>query len=187
MSSWQTKASCHVSIFFYLFLLLSQRGCVHTGHCWGTVWHQLPAQTRSAPSRLLLGGLCFLPCRNFMVPGAVEWCPPFPTQVITPLLKLKSGEMLSLHHPKVQLHSSLSQKSLYQDKDIHLQAEDSPSSSHRQGQRMSCPPVKPGTSVAGSDPQTKEEVERAHYRKVWEKEEVGSCPSPDAEKQPLGE
>lgn len=41
--------------------------------------------------------------------------------------------------------------------------------------------------MAGSDPRNKEEVERAHYRKVWEKEEVGSCLGPSAEKQPLGE
>ena len=97
MSSWQTKASCHVSIFFCLFHpLLAQRGCVQLGHCWGTVWHQLPAQTHSALSRFLLGGLCFLPCRNIMVPGAVQWYPAFATQIILLLLKLKSGQMLSL-------------------------------------------------------------------------------------------
>lgn len=52
---------------------------------------------------------------------------------------------------------------------------------------MSCPPVKPGTSVAGSDPQNKEEVERAHSRKVWEKEAEGNRLGPGAERQPLGQ
>lgn len=75
--------------------------------------------------------------------------------------------MLSLHHPKIQMNSSLSQRSLWQDKNIQLQAEDSQSSSHRQEQRISCPPVK--------------------ARNLWKKEEVANSLGPSAERQPLDE
>lgn len=147
VSSWQTKASCHVSIFFCLFCpAQAQRGCVHLGHCWGTVWHQGPLRHTQLSVDCCQGGICFLPCRNIMVPGAVQRCPAFVTQIIMPLLKPKSGEMLSLHHPKIQLHTSLSQRSVWQDKHIQLQAEGSQSSSCRgksmKGQRISSPPVK---------------------------------------------
>lgn len=135
MSSWQTKASCHVSIFFCLSHAGSE-GCVPPGHCWGTVWHQLPARTHTARSKVLPGGLRFLPCRNLMIPGAVQCIchtdhnAPAQTEVrkdsyLTPS-KISAAE---LPVPEVtvagQAHPA--------------QAEDSHSCSRRQGQRISCP------------------------------------------------
>lgn len=74
----------------YLFLPFSptrgSEGLCSSWVRWGTVWHQLPAQTHSALSRLLLRELCFLPCRDIMVPGAIQWCPVFATQIIMLLL-----------------------------------------------------------------------------------------------------
>lgn len=135
VSSWQTKASCHVSIFFCLSHPGSE-GCVPPGHCWGTVWHQLPARTHTARSKVLPGGLRFLPCRNLMIPGAVQCIchtdhnAPAQTEVrrdsyLTPS-KISAAE---LPIPEVtvagQAHPA--------------QAEDSHSCSRRQGQRISCP------------------------------------------------
>lgn len=138
VSSWQTKASCPVSISFCLFHPGSQ-GCVHPGHCWGTVWHQLPTQTHTARSKGLPGGLCFQPCRNMMIPGAVQCIyhtdnnAPAQTEVrrdayLTPS-KISAAE---LPVPEVTVVGQA----------YPAQAEDSQSCSRRQGQKISCPPGK---------------------------------------------
>lgn len=67
VSSWQTKASCHVSISFCLFHPASE-GCVHpAGALCGTSCLLSPPQLKVLP-----GGLGFQPCRDMMIPGAVQ-------------------------------------------------------------------------------------------------------------------
>lgn len=127
MSSWQTKASCPVSTssaFFILphraVLILGTAGALCGTSC-------LLRPTAQSFQRLQRCG--------------DPWCCAFITQTVMALLKLESGEMLSLHHPKFQLQSSPSQRSLIRT---------SKSSSSRgvtelctrQGQRISCAPVK---------------------------------------------
>lgn len=104
----------------------------------------------------------------------------FITQTVMPLLKLKSREMLTLHHPKFQLHLRQSQRSLSQDKHIQLKQRTLKAVHVGRGENLlsSCKSQKPLC-------QDKEEDERAHSRVLGRKAALGHCLGPAADRQSL--
>lgn len=65
------------------------------------------------------------------------------------LFKLNLALLLSLHHPKTELHGALSQRSLQQSKAL----------SYGKGRASHILLQKSGASVAASDPQNREKME----------------------------
>lgn len=82
------------------------------------------------------------------IQGAVQWCSAFAMQDTALLFKLNLGLLLSLQHPKTELHSALSQRSLWQSKALS------------KGRASHILLQKSGASVEGSDPQCREKLER---------------------------